>query len=98
VLVTFITAAPEHPRLGARTAPDCPVRSTTVTSTPASREPRQPVPAPLAVAVSLVAVESVVLLLQALVLLPSLGGERLAMGATSVLFFLLYGGGLGFCA
>jgi L-alanine-DL-glutamate epimerase-like enolase superfamily enzyme len=48
--------------------------------------------------VSLVAVESAVLLLQAMVLLPTLGGERLAMGTTSVLFFVLYGGGLAFCA
>ena len=75
-----------------------PVPSTPVTSTPASREPRRPVPAPLTVAVSLVAVEAAVLLLQAVVLLPTLTGERLALGVTWVLFFLLYGGGLAFCS
>ena len=35
---------------------------------------------------------------EGLSLLPSLSGERVAMGVTSVAFFLLYGGGLGWCA
>jgi hypothetical protein len=50
------------------------------------------------VAISLAAVEGAVLVLYGLSLLPSLEGERLAMGATTVLFFALYGGFLGYCA
>ena len=56
------------------------------------------VPPPLTVAVSVVALEAALLFLQGLALLPALEGERLAMGATSVAFFLLYGGFLGYCA
>ena len=37
-------------------------------------------------------------MLLALSLLPSVEGERLVAGATSVVFFLLYGGFLGYCA
>jgi hypothetical protein len=39
-----------------------------------------------------------VLLIQGLTLLPALHGERLAMGATSVVFFVVYGVFLGYCA
>ena len=46
----------------------------------------------------MVALEATLLVLQGLTLLPALEGERLAMGATSVAFFLLYGGFLGYCA
>jgi hypothetical protein len=56
------------------------------------------VPPPLSVAVSLVFLEVFALVLQGLTLLPNLSGERLAMGATSVAFFVLYGGALGWCA
>jgi hypothetical protein len=48
--------------------------------------------------VSLTFLEVFALVLQGLSLLPNLSGERLAMGATSVAFFLLYGGALGWCA
>jgi hypothetical protein len=48
--------------------------------------------------VSVVALEAVMLVLQGLALIPALSGERLAMGTTSVAFFLLYGGFLGYCA
>ena len=46
----------------------------------------------------MVALEAALLVLQGFALLPALEGERLAMGATSVAFFLLYGGFLGYCA
>jgi hypothetical protein len=55
-------------------------------------------PAPLTVAASVAALEGVVLVLYALILIPSLTGERLAMGVTSVAFLAVYGGFLGFCA
>ena len=69
-----------------------------------SRDPLPPalpapqVPPPLAVALSLAALEATVLVLYGLSLLPSLEGEKLAMGVTSLLFFVCYGGFLGFCA
>jgi hypothetical protein len=69
-----------------------------------SRDPLPPaasgpaVPPPLTVAVSLAALEGAVLVLYGLALLPSLEGERLAMGASAVLFFAVYGGFLGYCA
>jgi hypothetical protein len=50
------------------------------------------------VAAGLSAVEGLVLGLYGLALIPTLSGERLVMGATSVLFFLLYGGFLVFFA
>jgi hypothetical protein len=56
------------------------------------------VPSPLTVATSIVGVEAAVLLIQGLTLLPALHGERLAMGATSVVFFVVYGVFLGYCA
>ena len=56
------------------------------------------VPPPLTVAVSLAALEAAVLVLQGFALMPALEGERLVMGTTSVAFFLLYGGFLGYCA
>ena len=55
-------------------------------------------PPPLTVAVSVVGLEAAMLILQGLALVPALEGERLAMGTTSVAFFLLYGGFLGYCA
>ena len=49
-------------------------------------------------AVSVAALEAALLVLQGFALLPALEGERLVMGGTSVAFFLLYGGFLGYCA
>ncbi len=63
-----------------------------------SAGPGPAAPKPLVVAVSLAALEGAVLVLYGLSLLPSLEGERLAMGATTVLFFAVYGGFLGYCA
>jgi hypothetical protein len=50
------------------------------------------------VAVSLTFLEVFALLAEGLSLLPNLSGERLAMGTTSVAFFLIYGGALAWCA
>ena len=59
---------------------------------------RSAVPPPLTVAVSIAALEAALLVLQGLALIPALEGERLVMGSTSVAFFLVYGGFLGYCA
>jgi hypothetical protein len=50
------------------------------------------------VAASLVAVEAALLIIYGVVLIPSVHSERLAMGVTTPLFFILYGAGLAFCA
>lgn len=55
-------------------------------------------PAPLLVACGLAVLEAVALVLQGLLLLPALEGERLTMGLTSTLFFTMYGVGLAWCA
>jgi hypothetical protein len=55
-------------------------------------------PAPLTVAASLVGVEALLLSLQGVAELFAITGERLVMGVTTSLFFLVYGGGLAFCA
>ena len=57
-----------------------------------------PVPPPLQVAAALTGLEAFALLLQAVSLLPALEGQRLAMGLTTVTFFLVYGAGLAWCA
>lgn len=68
-------------------------------ASPPDRSGQRPVvPPPLTVATSIAALEAALLILQGLALLPSLEGERLAMGLTSVAFFLVYGGFLGYCA
>ncbi|WP_148574663.1 hypothetical protein [Nocardioides caldifontis] len=69
-----------------------------MTSAPTSRDPRHRVPAPLAVAVSLVAVEAVVYFLFGIVEASQARGEALALAVTATLFFVLWGAGLGFCA
>ena len=48
-------------------------------------------------AVSAVALEAAVLVLYGLALVPTLEVERLVMGATSLLFFVVYGIFIGFC-
>ena len=55
-------------------------------------------PAPLVVAASLVAVEGLLLLVFAVLELASLDSDRLAMGATTSIFFLAYGAGLLLCS
>jgi hypothetical protein len=55
-------------------------------------------PAPLLVAVALTGVEALVLVVQGLALLPAMDSQRLTMGVTSSLFFVVYGGALGACA
>ena len=49
-------------------------------------------------ACGLAVLEAVALVLQGLLLLPALEGERLTMGLTSTLFFSMYGVGLAWCA
>lgn len=60
----------------------------------------QPVstPAPLVVAASLAAVEAMLLVLYGAAELFALSGQRVAMGVSTSLFFLLYGAGLAYCA
>ena len=55
-------------------------------------------PAPLVVAASLVAVEGLLLIAFAVLELANLDSDRLTMGATTSLFFLVYGAGLLLCA
>ena len=73
-----------------------------MTSTPDPDLPVGPrgrrAPAPLVVAASLVAVEAMLLVIVGLAEVVAIAGDRLAMGVTTALFFLVYGGGLGFCA
>ena len=56
------------------------------------------VPAPLAIAAALVALEALMLVVFGLAELRSLTVARLAMGATTSSFFVAYGLGLGWCA
>jgi hypothetical protein len=50
------------------------------------------------VAAALAGLEAFALVAQGVTLLPSLQGERLAMGVTTAVFFIAYGAGLGWCA
>jgi len=56
------------------------------------------VPAPLLAAAALVVVEAVLLVVYGAVLLTDIHAARLAMGATTSVFFILYGVGLAGCA
>jgi hypothetical protein len=56
------------------------------------------VPAPLLVAVSVVALEALLLVLFGLAELRSLSATKATMGITTSLFFAVYGVGLGWCA
>jgi hypothetical protein len=60
--------------------------------------PGQRVPAPLLAAVSLVAVETLLLVVFGLAELRWLSASKATMGLTTSLFFLVYGAGLGLCA
>ncbi len=55
-------------------------------------------PAPLLVAASLTAIEGLLLLIQAVVVVATASGARAAMDVTTTLFFVLYAGALIFCA
>lgn len=55
-------------------------------------------PAPLVAAASLVAVEAILLVLYGVAELIAVSGDRVTMGVTTALFFLVYGAGLAFCA
>jgi hypothetical protein len=68
-----------------------------VTSTPDDTVPPAR-PAPLTVAVSLVTVEALVFVILGIAELAAFETAKAAMGATTALFFLAYGVGLGFCA
>jgi hypothetical protein len=60
--------------------------------------PARRAPAPLVVAAGLVGVEAVALVVLGVAELGALSGDRVAMGATTSVFFLGYGAGLAFCA
>lgn len=55
-------------------------------------------PLPLTMAALLTGVEALAFLTEGLALVPALESERLTMGLTSILFFLVYAAGLAFCA
>lgn len=55
-------------------------------------------PLPLTVAAVLAAVEATALVVEGLSLVPVMERERLTMGVTSLVFFLVYGGTLALCA
>jgi hypothetical protein len=77
------------------------VRWSVVTVSPDPPPPVSPgreAPAPLTVAVCVAALEAAVLIGYGLSLVVSMEQERLAMGASSLLFFVVYGGFLAFCA
>ena len=67
-------------------------------SVPPPPRPTGPAPAPLSVAASLAAVEGLLLVLYGVAELFALEVARAVMGATTALFFLVYGAGLLFCA
>jgi hypothetical protein len=69
-----------------------------VTSTPDDTVPPARPPAPLNVAASLVAVEAVLFVILGVAELAAFESAKAVMGATTALFFLAYGVGLGFCA
>jgi hypothetical protein len=69
-----------------------------VTSTPDDTVPPARPPAPLNVAASLVAVEAVIFVILGVAELAAFESAKAVMGATTALFFLAYGAGLGFCA
>jgi hypothetical protein len=69
-----------------------------VTSTPDDTVPPARPPAPLNVAASLVAVEALIFVILGVAELAAFETAKAVMGATTALFFLVYGAALGFCA
>ena len=65
---------------------------------PAPEGARTAVPAPLIVAVSLAAMEGALLVLYGIVEIAALEREKVVMGASTAIFFLVYGAGLVYCA
>lgn len=55
-------------------------------------------PAPLTVAASLVAIQGGLLLMFAVLELANISSERISVGVTTAIFFLIYGAGLLLCA
>jgi len=55
-------------------------------------------PPPLTAAASLVAIEGFVLLALAVAELANLASDRMSMGISTAIFFVVYGAALGFCA
>ena len=60
--------------------------------------PRREIPAPLTVAASLVVIQGTLLLVLAAVELANVSAERIALGVSTAVFFLLYGAVLVLCA
>ncbi|MGN6574187.1 MAG: hypothetical protein ACTHKG_00735 [Nocardioides sp.] len=56
------------------------------------------VPAPLVVAAALAALEGLLLAFYGVAELTAIEAEKAVMGASTAVFFLVYGAGLGFCA
>ncbi len=78
-----------------RSVPSGPVTPSPPPTGPAARSG---VPAPLVVAASLAAVEGALLVLYGLVELTAIEADKAVMGASTAVFFLVYGVGLAFCA
>jgi hypothetical protein len=69
-----------------------------VTATPHDALPPSGRPAPLTVAVSLVALEALIFVVLAVAEVAAFEADKAAMGATTTIFFLGYGVGLALCA
>jgi hypothetical protein len=61
-------------------------------------QPLEDNPPPLTAAASLVAIEGFVLVALAVAELANLSSDRMSMGISTAIFFLVYGAALGFCA
>lgn len=69
-----------------------------MTATPHDALPPSGRPAPLTVAVSLVALEALIFVVLAVAEVAAFEADKAAMGATTTIFFLGYGVGLALCA
>ncbi len=69
-----------------------------MTATPENPRPLAGPPPPLTVAASLVAVEAVLFVILSVAELLDLESSKAVMGATTAVFFLVYGAGLALCA